>query len=69
MTPPDDELLEVLTELRKALPTMRFGQLICNLGAVARGATQGATWDMEDDELLVAARHLLESRTAVSRDA
>jgi len=51
-----DELMESLAELRSALPSMRFGQLIANMATVARGAVPGAIWDMEDDELLRAIR-------------
>ena len=54
--PAGDELLEALAELRVALPTMRLGQLLANLATVARGPERGAVWDIEDDELLGAAR-------------
>ena len=39
---------------------MRLGQLVCNLATVAKGAAPGATWDVEDDELLEAARWQIE---------
>jgi len=48
------ELLSRLEELSRALPEMRFGQLIANMALVARGAEEGAIWDMEDEELLAA---------------
>jgi hypothetical protein len=51
-----DELLESLAELRRALPSMRLGQLIANMATVARGAVPGAVWEAEDDELLKAVR-------------
>lgn len=51
-----DELIESLAELRRALPSMRLGQLIANMATVARGAVPGAIWEMEDDELLSAIR-------------
>jgi len=51
-----DELLEWITELRRALPSMRFGQLMANLATIARGANQGAIWDVEDEELISAIR-------------
>jgi len=35
---------------------MRLGQLIANMATVARGATPGAIWEAEDDELLAAIR-------------
>jgi hypothetical protein len=51
-----DELIESLAELRRALPSMRLGQLVANMATVARGAVPGAIWEMEDDELLTAIR-------------
>jgi hypothetical protein len=63
------ELLTVLTELSAACPEMRFGQLIANLSTLARGLSDGAIWDAEDEELLTAARQQLayftEHRAAV----
>jgi len=56
----EDELLESLAELRRALPTMRLGQLIANMSTVAKGAVPGAIWDLEDEELLTAIRWQLE---------
>lgn len=50
------ELLRVLTELSAACPEMRFGQLIANLSTLARGLSAEGLWDVEDEELLVAAR-------------
>lgn len=50
------ELLAYLAELRRAWPEVRFGQLIANLAVVARGTESGAVWDMEDEELLAAAK-------------
>ena len=49
-----DELIESLAELRRALPSMRLGQLIANMATVARGAAPGAIWEMEDEQLLSA---------------
>ncbi len=43
-----DELIESLAELRRALPSVRLGQLIANMATVARGAVAGAIWDVED---------------------
>ena len=59
-----DELLDSLAELRLALPSMRFGQLIATMATVSRGAVPGAVWDMEDDELLAAIRWQLEQLAA-----
>jgi hypothetical protein len=61
-----DEVIKSLAELRRALPSMRLGQLIANMATVARGAVPGAVWEMEDDELLAAIRwqfQQLSSRT------
>lgn len=55
-----DELIESLAGLRRALPSMRLGQLIANMATVARGAVPGAIWEMEDDELLIAIRWQLQ---------
>jgi hypothetical protein len=55
-----DELMDSLAELRRALPSMRLGQLIANMATVSRGAVPGAIWDMEDDELLAAIRWQLQ---------
>ncbi|MFN4259297.1 MAG: hypothetical protein ACK4RK_08350 [Gemmataceae bacterium] len=55
-----DELIESLAELRRALPSMRLGQLIANMAPVARGAVPGAIGEAEDDELLAAIRWQLE---------
>jgi hypothetical protein len=66
-----DELIETLAELRRALPSMRLGQLIANMATVARGAVAGAIWEMEDDELLGAIRWQLQqlSSRAAAVDA
>jgi hypothetical protein len=54
-----DELIEALSELRLLFPDWRMGQLVANL-VMAAGATEGgAIWDLEDDRLLAAARHLI----------
>jgi hypothetical protein len=54
------ELLQVLTELSEECPEMRLGQLIANLATLAKGAAVEAIWDVEDNELLSAARRQLE---------
>jgi hypothetical protein len=48
------ELLTRLTELSRALPEMRLGQMVANLALVAGGTEPGAVWEMEDEELLAA---------------
>jgi hypothetical protein len=41
-------------------PDVRLGQLIVNLSYLARGMAHESIWDMEDDELLRAARKQVE---------
>jgi hypothetical protein len=49
-----------LADLVEHTPDVRFGQHITNLAVIARGPTAEAVWDMEDDELLEAAKSHLE---------
>ena len=57
------ELLQVLSKLSEHCPEVRFGQLVANLSYLAKGPTNDAIWDLEDDELLAAAhKHLAERR-------
>ncbi len=58
-SPIRQELLAVLAELSAACPEMRFGQLIANLSTLARGLSSEGLWDVEDEELLAAARKQL----------
>ena len=51
-----DELLSVLDELHAACPELRLGQLIVNLSYLARGPAVESVWDVEDSELLNAAK-------------
>jgi hypothetical protein len=60
MTQTREELLTCLTELSEAAPDLRIGQLVANLATLAQGAKVEAIWDAEDEELLTAARRLLE---------
>ena len=60
MTPTRTELLACMTELSEAAPDLRLGQLVANLATLAQGAKVEAIWDAEDEELLTAARRLLE---------
>ena len=66
-----DELIESLAKLRRALPSMRLGQLIANMATVARGAVPGAIWETEDEELLGAIRWQLQelASRAAAEDA
>lgn len=60
MQPVRQEILSVLADLSAYCPEVRFGQLLANLSYLAKGPTNEAIWDMEDDELLVAAKQHLE---------
>jgi hypothetical protein len=51
----------VLAELSAYYPEVRFGRLLANLSYLAKGPTNEAIWDMEDEELLVAAKQHLET--------
>ena len=62
-SPVRQEVLQVLAELSEICPEVRLGQLIANLSYLARGLSNESIWDMEDEELLEAARkHLQEWR-------
>jgi hypothetical protein len=49
-------VLHALEKLSEACPEYRLGQMIANLAMLARGDAEGAIWEMEDAELLAAAR-------------
>lgn len=53
------ELLSILAELSSACPEMRIGQLISNLSTLAKGLSAEDLWNIEDAELLQAARRQL----------
>ena len=56
MYPVRQEILRVLADLSVYCSEVRFGQLLANLSYLAKGPTNEAIWDMEDEELLAAAR-------------
>ena len=58
--PVRQEALQVLAEF--AMPEVRLGQLVANLSYLARGLSSDPIWNMEDEELLAAAREHLERR-------
>ena len=60
MTTTGDELLAAVRELRTLFPDWRVGQLVANLTQAAGRDREGAIWDVEDEELLAAARRLIE---------
>jgi hypothetical protein len=60
MIPPvRQEILRVLADLSACCPDVRFGQLLANLSYLAKGPTNEALWEMEDEELLAAAQQHL----------
>jgi hypothetical protein len=59
MTSVSDELMAALAELRSLFPDWRIGQLVANLTQAAGRDREGAIWDVEDNELLAAARRLI----------
>lgn len=61
MHPVRHEILRVLADLSVYCPEVRFGQLLANLSYLAKGPTNEAIWDMEDEELLAAAKQHLET--------
>jgi hypothetical protein len=60
ISPVRQEVLRLLAELSEVAPEVRLGQLMANLSYLARGLSNESIWDMEDDELLEAARKHLE---------
>lgn len=59
-----EELNEAVGELRVLFPDWRFGQLVVILVMAAGGKDASDIWEMEDDQLLVAARRIIESNRA-----
>ena len=55
-----EELIGAISELRALFPEWRMGQLVANLATAAGNADPNAVWDIEDEQLLVAARRLIE---------
>lgn len=60
ISPVRREVLQVLAELSEVCPEVRLGQLIVNLSYLARGLSNESIWEVEDRELLEAARKHLE---------
>jgi hypothetical protein len=59
-----EELSEAIAELRVLFPDWRLGQLVANLVMAAGGKDTSEIWEIEDDQLLVAARRLIENNRA-----
>ena len=60
MTNTRGELPRLLGELSDAAPELRLGQLVANVATLALGAKPEAVWDAEDEQLVAAAKRLLE---------
>lgn len=61
------QILEALDQMSDLHPDWRFGQMVANVSAWAKGATQSAVWDVEDPEFLKAAlEHLARGTDAGS---
>jgi hypothetical protein len=56
----NDDLIKAVSELRTLFPDWRLGQLVANLVQAAGRDDDGAVWVVEDEQLLVAARRLIE---------
>ena len=56
-----EEVLHVLAELSLLFPDWRFGRLVAD---AARGPQVESVWDSEEEELLAAARRLVERNRA-----
>jgi hypothetical protein len=54
------QLLRVLDDLGEYTPDVRFGQLLANLSYMAKSFTAEAIWEVEDEELLEAAKSHLD---------
>lgn len=63
------QIMEAIAELRKQHPSWRFGQLIANISIFAKGPTNSAVWDVEDEEFLKAAESHLAHVQEKQREA
>ena len=59
-----DELVPALAQLRLLFPDWRFGQLMANLATAAGAVDANTIWDVEDEQLLAAARRLIAKNEA-----
>ena len=64
-----DQISEVLNEIRQLNPSLRFGQLVVNISYLAQGWTKSAAWDVEDSKFLTAATSYLESLKRIDTSA
>ncbi len=61
------QISEVLGEINRLNPSVRFGQLVVNISCMARGWTKSAAWDVEDEEFLKAATSYLDNLRRAGR--
>jgi hypothetical protein len=59
-----DELIGAVMELRSLFPDWRLGQLVANLALAAGRDGDDAIWEVEDEQLLAAARRLIQRNCA-----
>ena len=64
-----ERLTRFLAALRAVYPDWRIGQLVANIAWWARGPTNEAIWEVEDEEFLAAAEALLAGRHATLASA
>jgi hypothetical protein len=72
MTPAEQtrqELLAALNQLGRLRPDWRLGQTLANLAMIAGRTDAGGVWDLDDDEALAAARHLIEQSSVAAAEA
>ncbi len=60
MTTNRQELLRLLARLSEEASDLRMGQLVANRATLDRGAEAVAIWNAEDEQLLAAAKRLLD---------
>ena len=58
------ELFDALSELKVLFPDWRMGELVAKLATAAGRSDAAAIWDIEDEQLLSAARHLIDRNPA-----
>ena len=61
MEPTRERLLDTLSKISKEYPDMRLGQLISNLCSMQSEDGSENIWDIEDEDLELAAQKLLAS--------
>ena len=59
-----EELVTALADLRVLFPDWRVGQLVATLLQAAGHDREGAVWEVEDEDLLAAARRVIERNSA-----